>query len=464
MSATAPVSLDEQSTGEDSLLRNMVEAMPLNVMLTNLDFEIVYVNAASRRTLDGLAEHLPIDPDDIVGSSIDVFHKHPEHQRRMLADPGNLPHVARVRLGPEWLRLHVAAIYDPGGAYVGPMVTWDVITEQVATEAQKKALQAQQEADRKELQEKVDQLVASIESAVGGDLTVDVPVRGTDPVGRLGEGLASLLGAFREGIAATAETAEQLGAAAESVSLTAEELGDGVRSTQEQADSLSTASDEVDGHVQAVASAAEEMSASIGEIARSASQASQVAGDGVQKAQDADTIVSSLGQASDEIGEVLKVISSIAQQTNLLALNATIEAARAGEAGKGFAVVANEVKELAKETARATEDIGRKIEAIQGNTGQAVAAIRAIGEVIRQISAIQDEIASAVEEQSAVTSEISRSAGTAASSTSLIASGAREVAGTARDGRSATEMMGVAAKELAGMAKTLQGHTNRFTT
>lgn len=158
-----------------------------------------------------------------------------------------------------------------------------------------------------------------------------------------------------------------------------------------------------------VQTSTEQMTISITEISRNATESARVASSAVELATSTNTIVSSLGESSAKIGQVLKVITTIAQQTNLLALNATIEAARAGEAGKGFAVVANEVKELAKETAKATEDIGRRIEAIQNDANNAVDAIGKIGAVIDQIHDISNTIAGAVEEQTAVTNEIGRS-------------------------------------------------------
>src|SRR6202166_1835556 len=149
------------------------------------------------------------------------------------------------------------------------------------------------------------------------------------------------------------------------------------------------------------------MSVTIGEIAKNATEAAKIAGEAVEAAEAANQTVGRLGESSIEIGKVIEVITSIAQQTNLLALNATIEAARAGEAGKGFAVVANEVKELAKQTAKATEDISQRIRNIQGNTKDAMQAIEMIGTVINKVSQIAGTIAAAVEEQDATTNEMS---------------------------------------------------------
>lgn len=180
----------------------------------------------------------------------------------------------------------------------------------------------------------------------------------------------------------------------------------------------------------------------------------------------ANATIGKLGDSSLEIGKVIKVITSIAEQTNLLALNATIEAARAGEAGKGFAVVANEVKELAKETAKATEDISRKIEAIQGDTQGAVNSIRQIGEVIAQINDISNTIASAVEEQTATANEMSRNVAEAAKGTSEIAQNITSVAMASQNTSQGAANCQQAAAEMSRMATELQqlgasqGHGN----
>jgi methyl-accepting chemotaxis protein len=205
------------------------------------------------------------------------------------------------------------------------------------------------------------------------------------------------------------------------------------------------------------------MQASIREISKSANEAARVARNAVGVAENTNHTITKLGDSSIEIGQVIKVITSIAQQTNLLALNATIEAARAGEAGKGFAVVANEVKELAKETAKATEEIGQKIEAIQGDTKGAVQAIGEISGVINQINDISNTIASAVEEQTVPTNELGRNASEAAKGTNEIAKNHAGVAEAARSTTAGTVDTEKAARALSQMAGQLQTLVAEFT-
>lgn len=248
---------------------------------------------------------------------------------------------------------------------------------------------------------------------------------------------------------------ESLNSSSQNLNSLSQMMGSSAEETASQATLVSAASEQVSKSVQTVAAGTEEMSASIREIAKNASAAARVASSAVQAADATNATITKLGESSIEIGKVIKVITSIAQQTNLLALNATIEAARAGEAGKGFAVVANEVKELAKETAKATEEISLKIETIQTDTKGAVAAIGEISGVINQINDISNTIASAVEEQTATTSEMSRNIAEAATGSAAIVETIAGVATAAKETSRGAVTTLEAATELSYLAGTL---------
>jgi methyl-accepting chemotaxis protein len=250
---------------ETAKLMQMLDMMPINVMLADKDtLEITYVNQTSIRTLQPVAHLLPCRPEDLQGKCIDIFHKDPSHQRRLIADPTNLPHRALIKLGDETLDLNVSALTDRDGAYIGPMLSWSLVTQNI----------------------------------------------------RLADNVSGVVGAVASASTETTHSAHAMQASVEQAN---ERAG-------------------------AVSSATEELSASISEISRQVTQSSQVAHGAVEQAEKASGMIGTLAASAQSIGDVINIIQDIASQTNLLALNATIEAARAGEAGKGFAVVASEVK------------------------------------------------------------------------------------------------------------------------
>ena len=297
----------------------------------------------------------------------------------------------------------------------------------------------------------IEGMVTMIQEIAANNLGIDdMHVASQDEIGKAAAALNGMKNNLCEMIRSIAGTAEQVASASEELSSTSQEITANSEETSTQAQVVSSASEQVNRNLQTVATGSEEMSASIKEIAKNAHESAKVATSAVRVADETNQIVAKLGDSSTEIGQVIKVITSIAQQTNLLALNATIEAARAGEAGKGFAVVANEVKELAKQTAKATEDISRKIEAIQGDTKSAVAAIGQIGEVIKQVNDISNTIATAVEEQNATTNEMARNVSEAARGSSEIT---KNISGVAQAAQSTAHGAGDSSKAAGSLAE-----------
>lgn len=341
-----------------------------------------------------------------------------------------------------------AGMFKVGGALVGVMavvllVVWLIVRYAVARPLQRVTEAAERVAE-------------------GNLQEVKLAVASEDEVGRMSRALEQAIGSLRHTIEGITRHAEIVAHSAEEMTNVSQEVGAHAEETASQANVVSAAAEQVSKNTQTVATGVEEMSASVREIAQNATEAAQVATQAVEAAQATNATMARLGQSSEEIGKVVKVITSIAEQTNLLALNATIEAARANEAGKGFAVVANEVKELAKETATATEDISRKIQAMQQDTRGAIQAIAQITDVIQRINGISTTIAGAVQEQSATTNEMGRNVSEAAQATGNIAQNITSVAQSAQGTTSGASSIQAAAMELARVSAELKDLVSHF--
>lgn len=377
-------------------MQSMLENAPVNIMFADRDFKVKYLNPKSKETLKGLQKYLPIPLDQIIGTSVDAFHKNPEHQRRILSNDRNLPHRAKIKLGDHILDLLITATYDQNKSYIGAMVTWEVITEKV-------------------------NLVNTLE-----------------------------------------ETSNSLASSASELTATATQMSSTAKRTSSAAQTASAATEEVSKGVQNVATNTEEMSSSIKEIARASTDAAEMSKSSLDQARSTTKTINQLGESSQEIGNVIKVISSIAQQTNLLALNATIEAARAGDAGKGFAVVANEVKELAKQTAKATEEITIKIETIQRDTKESVAAISSISQAVEKLNSIAMSIAASVEEQTATTNDVARIVQESSTAVNSVSGTIKGVSSAAEESATAANGTLDAAKGLNKLAESLNELVKRI--
>lgn len=566
--------------------RQMVDAAPINVMWADSDGTIRYINQASLHTLTKIERLLPVKASEVVGKSVDIFHRDPAHQRRLLASLDGKPHAASFALGTEIMDLRVVPMPCDSQGCSGYMVTWDIVTEQrkmeelnqdyagqigaikrfqtviefgldgtiltandnfltalgytlpeikgkhhsifvedsyrespeyaafwtalrngeyqagefkrmgkggkelwirgsynpifdkegkpykvvkfasdATKEVETRLAMARAQQDLKasdEVKRKVDLVLGVMSAATAGDLTLEIPVHGDDNIGRVASALRTFLTDLRGNLASIGATVLQLEGSSEKLTGVSQRLTRYAGQTANEAKSVARASGHVSGNVATVAAATDEMLASIREISKNAADAAHIAKRAVDIATNTNQTIDKLGNSSQEIGQVIKVITSIAQQTNLLALNATIEAARAGEAGKGFAVVANEVKELAKGTARATEEIGHKIEAIQTDTRAAVQAIAEVSGIINQINDISNTIASAVEEQTTTTNEIGRNVNEAATGTMGISKNIETVVQVAQETTNGAEETEKSASGLTGMAGELRDLIRRF--
>ncbi|GAA4945873.1 methyl-accepting chemotaxis protein [Actinoplanes utahensis] len=308
----------------------------------------------------------------------------------------------------------------------------------------------------------VSRLVEVLRAMARGDLTMRADTTGHDEIAAMGRAVDEAVAGVRATVAEIADDGGRLTGASDTMRRVSRQIDSSIAEADQQAGLAAAAAGGVSGNVHTVAAGTEQMGSAITEISRNAADAAQVATDAVAAARATSETINRLGESSAQIGDVIETITAIASQTNLLALNATIEAARAGESGKGFAVVASEVKDLAQETARATEKISQQIAAIQSDTGQAVTAIDEISRIIEQISDFQTTIASAVEEQSATTAEMSRGVSEAAAGVSDIAGNIASVAHGTAASREAVGEVARTAEDVQSLADRLRAAVGRF--
>lgn len=429
-------------------LRKAVDTAQTAMMMVNRDFVVTYVNERTREVLtqhrDTFRTIWPgFDPSKIIGACIDQFHKNPQHQRQLLADPSKLPYRTDIQVGPLTFSLVVTAQRDEKGDYVGNTLEWADVTADRKRATRDSAIAAFQEQE-------VDKVSTVLSAVANGDLTQHYDVASHDEntkevyatFAKIATAVNSMCKNLHDVFGNLARNANQLASTSTELSSTATQLASGAEETSTQSTTvaaaaeemstnmrnMATATEQMTGNVNTVVTAVNELTSSIGEIAKTAEQAARIADTATTLTKSSNETIGQLGTAAEEIGKVIEVIQDIAEQTNLLALNATIEAARAGEAGKGFAVVATEVKELARQTAGATEDIRNRIQHIQGSTGEAVRSIGEVGEAIRQVNQTSATIASAVEEQSVIAKQIAGRVNETAEAVGTVSTGVVESA------------------------------------
>ena len=376
-------------------LEKMIDDMPVPVISADPhdEFKMVYMNKEMIRTAQEIEEAMPVRTDEMLGKSIDIFHKDPERIRKLVENPKNLPWSALITVGEYKMHLKISAIYDKQGNYSSVMLNWSNVTEE-------------------------SKLIEQFETNV-----------------KL--------------------VADQVSQSSKNLSATALQLEGAAQETAKMSLQVATASEETTKSINSVASSTEELSASVSEISQRITESAKISSEASLQAKLTNDKVAKLSESADAIGEVINLIRAIAEQTNLLALNATIEAARAGESGKGFAVVAAEVKNLASQTSKATQEIAEQIQSIQDETKESVKNIQSISDIISQINEISKDISESMEEQSYATSEI-------ASNTTQVAANAEEVSSNITRVTSLSEDTGHASSNMLDSSKELNENANKL--
>lgn len=473
-----------QRGDENTRLRKALEYSSANVMVANEHNDIVFLNRSAHQLFDGteseIRKRVPrFKADTVLGSNIDIFHEKPPHNRQVV-ESLTATHSTLLDFGRLKFLLVLNPIHDDTGQRLGTIVEWfdktrelsvaeevqDMVEAAVSGDLSRRIDLTGKSAESEKLCQGMNQLMVIYQQVVSdvnrvlgavcaGDLTQRITNDYAGSYKQLKDDTNATITRLTQIIGSVKSSAEQIDKESNQLLFTNKALSKVAEEAALQADSASRATKSVTDNVSGVAIATREMENSVKEIGESVSEAGGVAREAVTLAESTDAQVRKLILSSNDIGNVIKVINSIAEQTNLLALNATIEAARAGDAGKGFAVVANEVKELAKETAKATEEIAEKITAIQTDSNSAAQAIGDIGKIIENISSYQTSIATAVQRSSETTARINSNANDASIGNKAISQTSESVLAGSHNTLSGVHKVNESATELSRLADTL---------
>ncbi|MEO2049705.1 MAG: methyl-accepting chemotaxis protein [Pirellulales bacterium] len=420
----------------------LVENAPTNILLANVDGIITYMNPASAKTLKTIESSLPCKVDEIAGRSYDIFHKNPSYQRNLLGDPKNLPHSAEIQFGEEYLALEAAAIYDNNGNYTGPMVAWDLVTDQKKAAQRERDNQEREQQNQQELQDKVDLLLEVVNAAAEGDLTHENPVTGTDAIGKLADGLRKMIGDLREVIGQVVEGAAQFTEGSRVVAESAQTLAQGAQTQSASVEEMGASIEQLTRSIEAV----KDNAGGANQVATETSELAEDGGSAVQKSVEAMELIKT---SSSQISEIIQVISEIASQTNLLALNAAIEAARAGEHGLGFAVVADEVRKLAERSSEAAKEISSLIKESTQRVEDGAVLSEQTGEALKKIIAGVETTATKISEIAEATVEQAQNA-------SEVANAIQQISNITEQSAAGSEEMASSSEELGAQATALR--------